>query len=124
MRRRATQTRRTSATGTRKRIILRQLYLTSYLFSFARKVPKVPETLLKKRKLNAELRAKRARANILQKKKQQGKRHQIFKRAEKYVREYKKQEQDQVRLKRIARHAGNFYVPAEPSLAFVVRIRG
>lgn len=89
-----------------------------------KKVAKVPETLLKKRKLNAELRAKRARASILQKKKQQAKRHLVFKRAEKYVREYKKQEQDQVRLKRIARHAGNFYVPSEPSLAFVVRIRG
>ena len=29
-----------------------------------------------------------------------------------------------IRLARMAQKAGNFYVPAEPKLAFVVRIRG
>jgi len=87
-------------------------------------LPKVPETLLKKRKQNAEARAARARALILNKKKQQQKRQDIFKRAEKYVREYKKKEQDLVRLRRIARKTKNFYVPAQPKLAFVVRTRG
>jgi len=87
-------------------------------------LPKVPETLLKKRKQNAELRATRARAQILNKKKQQAKRGEIFKRAEKYVREYKKQEQDSVRLRRLARKTKNFYVPAMPKLALVIRIRG
>jgi large subunit ribosomal protein L7e len=80
--------------------------------------------LLKKRKLNAETRAKRARALVLSKRKQQLKKQDIFKRAEKYVREYKRKEQDLVRLRRIARKTKNFYVPAQPSLAFVVRIRG
>ena len=79
---------------------------------------------MKKRKQNAELRATRARAQILNKKKQQAKRGEIFKRAEKYVREYKKQEQDSVRLRRLARKTKNFYVPAMPKLALVVRIRG
>ena len=87
-------------------------------------MPKVPETLLKKRKQNAEARATRARALILNKKKQQTTRAEIFKRAEKYVREYKTKEQDLVRLRRIARKNKNFYVPAQPKLAFVVRTRG
>jgi large subunit ribosomal protein L7e len=80
--------------------------------------------LLKKRKQNAETRAKRARALVLNKRKEQQKKQDIFKRAEKYVREYKKKEQDLVRLRRISRKNKNFYVPAQPSLAFVVRIRG
>jgi len=87
-------------------------------------VPKVPETLLKKRKLNAELRAKRAKANIVQRKQYLVKKQQIFKRAEQYVREYKKSERDLIRLKRTAKQHKNFYVPAEPKLAFVMRIRG
>ena len=61
---------------------------------------------------------------ILSKKQQQQKRQDIFKRAEKYVREYKKKEQDLVRLRRVARKTKNFYVPAQPSLAFVIRTRG
>jgi len=87
-------------------------------------VPKVPETLLKKRKANAEARAARSKAVILNKKKQKDSRREIFKRAEKYVREYKRKEQDLVRLRRIARKNKNFYVPAQPTLAFVIRIRG
>ena len=87
-------------------------------------LPKVPETLLKKRKQNAEARATRARALILSRKQQQQKRTEIFKRAEKYVREYKKKEQDLVRLRRVARKTKNFYVPAQPKLAFVIRTRG
>lgn len=87
-------------------------------------MPKVPETLLKKRKQNAEARAARAKAVILQKKKQKETRTEILKRAEKYVREYKRKERDLIRLKRIARSTKNFYVPAMPKLAFVIRIRG
>ena len=88
------------------------------------RVPKVPETLLKRRKQNAEARATRARALIQQKKKQQQTRQEIFKRAEKYVREYKKKERDGIRLRRLARKTRNFYVPAQPNLAFVLRTRG
>jgi len=87
-------------------------------------LPKVPETLLKKRKRNAELRTARARSLIVRKKQLQDKRRDIFKRAEKYVREYKRKEQDEVRLKRVARAKGNFFVPAQSQLAFVIRTRG
>ena len=80
--------------------------------------------MLKKRKQNAEARAARARALVLNKKKQQQTKQEIFKRAERYVREYKRREQDAVRLRRVARRTKNFFVPAQPSLAFVVRIRG
>ena len=52
------------------------------------------------------------------------KRKVIFKRAESYVKEYLSKEREEVRLKRVARTAGDFYVPAQPKVYFVVRIRG
>ena len=60
--------------------------------------------------------------SLLQKQKQ--KKVVIFKRAERYVKEYRAAERDEVRLARQARKHGNVYVPAEPKLAFVIRIRG
>lgn len=48
----------------------------------------------------------------------------IYKRAEMYHKEYRQMYRREVRLGRTARKVGNFYVPAEPKLAFVVRIRG
>merc|ERR1711902_347319 len=53
-----------------------------------------------------------------------GKRVEIFKRAEKYVKEYRSVEQDNIRLRREARKNDGYYVPSEPKLAFVMRIRG
>lgn len=52
------------------------------------------------------------------------KRGVIFKRAESYVKEYRDNEREQIRLARAARQQGNFYVPDEPKLAFVIRIKG
>ena len=52
------------------------------------------------------------------------KRRQIFKRAEKYVKEYRQKERDEIRLKREAKKCGNYFVPAEAKLAFVIRIKG
>lgn len=51
-------------------------------------------------------------------------RQKWLKRAEKYVREYRNRERDQLRLIRNAKKAGNYYIPPEPRLAFVIRIRG
>merc|ERR1712019_172559 len=48
----------------------------------------------------------------------------VFKRAEKYVKEYRDRERDELRLFREAKKSGNFYVASEPKLAFVIRIRG
>ena len=62
------------------------------------------------------------RAWVLQKAKEN--RKTVFKRAEAYVQEYRNRERDEVRLRRQAKAVGNYYVPAEAKLAFVVRIRG
>jgi large subunit ribosomal protein L7e len=52
------------------------------------------------------------------------KRKVIFKRAESYIKEYRDAEREKIRLIRTAKQEGSFYVPAEPKLAFVVRIKG
>merc|ERR1719288_53380 len=88
------------------------------------KLPAVPETILKKRKRAAESRALRAKEALKTKIAKKAKRIESFKRAEKYCKEYRKEELDQLRLKREAKKEGNFYVPSEPKLAFVIRIRG
>lgn len=48
----------------------------------------------------------------------------IFKRADQYVKEYRDKEKEEIRLKREARSTGDFYVPAQPKVYFVVRIKG
>jgi len=84
----------------------------------------VPETLLKKRK--SQEKEREARAAETQKKRDQNKKKReiIFKRAEKYVKEYRDAEREKIRLSREAKNSGSYYVPAEPKLAFVVRIKG
>lgn len=52
------------------------------------------------------------------------KRGVIFKRAEKYVQEYRDAEREKVRLARVAKQSGEFYVPEEAKLIFIVRIKG
>merc|ERR1712025_772256 len=89
-----------------------------------KKLPAVPETILKRRKRQQKHRAARAANVIKDRVARRAKRVDIFKRAEKYVKEYRDQERDDLRLKREARKAGNYHVPAEPKLAFVMRIRG
>ncbi|KAF8921095.1 ribosomal protein L30, ferredoxin-like fold domain-containing protein [Mucidula mucida] len=84
----------------------------------------VPETLLKKRKQNEKAREDRLVAAAAARKASKAKRKVIFKRAESYVKEYLTKEKEEIRLKRAARTAGDFYVPAQPKVYFVVRIRG
>lgn len=55
---------------------------------------------------------------------QKSKRQVIFKRAEQYVKEYKQKEREEIRLRRVAKSKGDFYVPAQPKVAFVIRLRG
>ena len=47
-----------------------------------------------------------------------------FQRAEKYVREYRKKEKAEKNNRLVAKLQGNFYVPDEPKVALVLRIRG
>ncbi|KAJ3341358.1 60S ribosomal protein L7 [Gonapodya sp. JEL0774] len=86
--------------------------------------PTVPETILKKRKTAEALQKKLVGERSEQKKATKGKRRVIFKRAEQYVKEYLAKEREDIRLRRLARNAGNVYVPAENQLAFVVRLKG
>jgi len=84
----------------------------------------VPESLLKKRKTADALKAKHVLAAAESKKANRVARKALFKRAEKYVKEYRAQEHDSIRLKRQAKNKGNFYVAPEAKLAIVIRIRG
>lgn len=52
------------------------------------------------------------------------KREVIFRRAEKYVSQYRKIQSDKVRAQKVAKTTGQVYVPAEAKVLFVVRIRG
>ncbi|KAF2025990.1 60S ribosomal protein L7 [Setomelanomma holmii] len=84
----------------------------------------VPETLLKKRKSQEKAREERALATKEKREKSKKKREVIFTRAEKYVKEYRDTERERIRLSREAKKNDSFYVPGEPKLAFVVRIKG
>ncbi|KAK0711688.1 60S ribosomal protein L7 [Lasiosphaeris hirsuta] len=84
----------------------------------------VPETLLKKRKSQEKARAERFAENDKKKKANKEKRGVIFKRAEKYVKEYREEEREKIRLSRAAKQDGSFYIPAEAKLIFLIRIKG
>ncbi|OAF68693.1 hypothetical protein A3Q56_03565 [Intoshia linei] len=87
-------------------------------------VPTVPETLLKNRKkrLNA---VREHKLSLIKSNIHKGiRRDQIFKRAEKYAKEYRDMEKETMRLKRQARQNGNYYVEGEPKFVFVLRIAG
>jgi 60S ribosomal protein uL30 len=83
-----------------------------------------PESLLKKRKTLAEIRARQTARSGERQKKNDKKRNTVFKRAEKYVKEYRTKERSEVRFRRQAKNAGNFYVPSEPKVLFVIRVIG
>ena len=88
------------------------------------RVNTVPESVLKKRKAVEKTAAARVAHQKAQAKKNKESRKVAFKRAESYVKEYRQKEKEQIRLKRTAKSAGNYYVPDEAKLAFVVRIKG
>jgi large subunit ribosomal protein L7e len=62
-----------------------------------KKLPAVPETVLKKRKRQAENRALRAREAVKSKLARKAKRVEAFKRAEQYTKEYQNKERDEIR---------------------------
>ncbi|KAJ2595175.1 60S ribosomal protein L7 [Coemansia sp. IMI 203386] len=83
-----------------------------------------PESVLKQRKTAEKFAINRAAKSALSKKQRAEKRQVIFKRAEQYVNEYRQQEREEIRLRRLAKSSGNFYVPAQPKLALVIRTKG
>ncbi|KAH7425135.1 hypothetical protein KP509_11G041100 [Ceratopteris richardii] len=86
--------------------------------------PTVPETVLKKRKRDEQWAVAKKECEQKLKLKSIVNRKTIFKRAEQYIKEYRQQEADLIRLKREAKLKGGFYVNPEAKLLFVVRIRG
>ncbi|KAL8243696.1 hypothetical protein R6Q59_009954 [Mikania micrantha] len=84
----------------------------------------VPETLLKKRKSQEKAREQRNVEAEKKKKANKEKRGVIFKRAESYVKEYRDAEREKIRLARLSRQNGTFYVDEQPKLVFVIRIKG
>jgi len=89
-----------------------------------KKLPSVPETILKRRKRQATARAERQKAALVESAARKNKRNDIFKRAEKYAKEYRQVERENIRLIREAKKEGGFHVQAEDKYAFVIRIRG
>lgn len=85
---------------------------------------KVPEAVLKKRRTLQEVKAARLSKAAAAKVSRRAKRKQAFKSAEKYVQEYRKAENQLVRMRREAKKSGNFFVDAQGKVALVVRIRG
>uniref|UniRef100_A0A673SZK9 Large ribosomal subunit protein uL30 n=1 Tax=Suricata suricatta TaxID=37032 RepID=A0A673SZK9_SURSU len=96
-----------------KEHVIDTCFLSSMAICKKKKVPAVPETLKKKRRNYAELKIKRLRKKFAQK---MLRKH--------YHKEYRQMYRTEIRMAPMARKAGNFYVPAEPKLAFVIRIRG
>eukprot|EP00178_Gracilaria_changii_P019360 TRINITY_DN56179_c0_g1_i1.p1 TRINITY_DN56179_c0_g1~~TRINITY_DN56179_c0_g1_i1.p1 ORF type:complete len:243 (-),score=38.96 TRINITY_DN56179_c0_g1_i1:24-752(-) len=84
----------------------------------------VPESLLLRRKNTARLRAVKQKQLTELKKARKTNRLVAFKRAEKYVKEYRDLQKNEIRVRRIARRTGSFYLEPEAKLAFVIRIRG
>merc|ERR1712087_186199 len=92
--------------------------------TFAAMEAPVPETLLKKRNHQEKLRKLQEDRRQKQKVVRKQKRNDIFKRAEKYVKEYRQQERELIRARRTAKNYGNFFREPEARLAVVIRIRG
>ncbi|XP_055955103.1 60S ribosomal protein L7 [Patella vulgata] len=88
------------------------------------KKPQVPESLLKRRKEHKVHRERVKAKALTQRKERKQKRKLIFKRAQAYVKEYRTMEKQARGLVKVAAKHDNFYVPAEPKIVFVMRIRG
>jgi len=84
----------------------------------------VPETILKKRRTQNELKVAADLRKAELKTKRTATRRIIHQKAEKYVREYRSAERSLIRFRRQARSSGNFFVEPEAKVALVVRIRG
>lgn len=79
---------------------------------------------MKHRKRRLAARQARVQSSVKRRTDYIKKRKDIFRRAEAYVKEYRLKERDEIRLARQAKSRGNYYVPGDAKLAFVIRIRG
>lgn len=90
----------------------------------AKTLPAVPESKLKLVKKLARTRAVAAKRRVTKRLTVLKRTRENFLRAEKYAKQYASTDRREVEKKREAKKAGNYYIPAEPRLAFVIRIRG
>ena len=87
-------------------------------------VPAKPASLVKKETRAVEIHAKKAVSEKKMKALKAAKRRELVKRTAQYYKQYEAAEREEVRLGREAKTNGNYYVPAEAKLAFVIRLRG
>jgi large subunit ribosomal protein L7e len=83
-----------------------------------------PETVLKARKNRQEIQARKALHQLSSEERAKVINHRAFERAEKYVKEYREQQANLTRMRRVAKESGSFFREPEAKLAFVIRIRG
>jgi large subunit ribosomal protein L7e len=84
----------------------------------------VPELVKKKEARDADLKKKTEEARAKRKTLRQDKQKEIIAKSEKWYKEYLEERKKTITEKRAAKLAGNYYVPAEPKVAFVIRIKG
>jgi len=85
---------------------------------------KVPDSVLKKQKTQAKIAAEAAKAEAEANSKK-AKDLEIFKaNGKKYEEEYEAADKEAIEKARYAKANGGFYVPAEPKLVLVIRLRG
>ena len=84
----------------------------------------VPENILKKQARDAKILAFRKAQREQAKKDRAEARKVASANAKKYADEYAKADKAEIDAKRKAKAEGNFYVPAEAKIAFVLRTRG
>jgi len=94
------------------------------ILSLSAPVKSVPETAQKKEKAATEQKLTATQRYKKLVEKRRAERRAIFNRAAKYEQEYIRKERALINERRAAKAAGNFYLPEDPKLAFVVRIRG
>lgn len=98
--------------------------MAAFLLYLLHKNRLIPELVKKKQARDADLKKKSDEMRQKRKVERQKKKAEIIAKSEKWYKEYLEERKKVIAAKREAKLAGNYYVPAEPKVAFVVRIRG
>lgn len=87
-------------------------------------LPAVPESKLKVSKRLARIKSVLSKRRLTKRLTIVKRTRENFLRAERYAKQYANAERNEIVKKREAKKAGNYYIPGENRLAFVIRIRG
>jgi large subunit ribosomal protein L7e len=85
---------------------------------------KTPESVLKKDKTQAKIAADKVAADKAEVAKAKTDIEKFKKNSAQYDADYEKDQKEAIQNRRMAKAQGGFYVPAEPKLCLVIRIRG